>query len=166
MSEWKNHLRVVPDFPSKGIYFQDLSPIFSQKKLFSSLIEELLELFMIDEIDAFAGIESRGFILASALATKAQKGLVLLRKKGKLPPPVFQESYQLEYGEATLEIQPGKGKMILIDDVLATGGTVSAGIKLCEQAGYQICDVGFVLNISSLNKFRFNDRSPKALIHL
>ncbi len=164
--DWKNYIRTVSDFPHEGVSFKDLAPVFSNPQYFRKLVEDFLTLFHQLDFDCFAGVESRGFILASAMAARTGKGLVLLRKAGKLPPPVFQESYSLEYGKATLEIQPGRGKVVLVDDVLATGGTIQAALKLCEKAGYDVLDVGFVMNLSFLNQFKFRGKAPSSLIVL
>ena len=96
-----------------------------------------------NETDAVAGIESRGFILGAALAMHRRKGFVLVRKQGKLPPPVVDVAYDLEYGTGVLEMQRGKGRLVLIDDVLATGGTMTGAADLCERAGYQIKALAF-----------------------
>jgi adenine phosphoribosyltransferase len=121
-------------------------------------------LFSLQNVDVIAGIESRGFILAAALAKHSGKGFIPLRKAGKLPPPTVSESYALEYGSATLELAPGQGRVIILDDVLATGGTLQAGIKLCERAGYEVCDVGVLINLAFLNTMQFNKLPVKSLI--
>lgn len=161
---WSEHIRQVENFPQKGILFQDLTPVFAHSEAFEDLIKDLLKIVDLQSIECFAGIESRGFILASAMAAKTKKGLILLRKAGKLPPPLFQESYELEYGRATLEMNPGSGRICLVDDVLATGGTIQAAIRLSQRAGYEVKDVCFVMNLRGLNKFSFNGQEPKALI--
>ena len=115
----------IPDFPKPGILFRDISPLL--RSHFDATIGAVESLFSDDEwraTDAVAGIESRGFILAAALADRRGKGFVPIRKKGKLPPPVVDVAYDLEYGSGVLEMQTGRGRLLLIDDVLATGGTL------------------------------------------
>lgn len=158
-------VHAIPDFPKKGILFQDLSPLFANPGAFSIAIDRMLGMFDLKNIDAFAGVESRGFILASAMAIRSMKGFVLIRKAGKLPPPVNQLSYDLEYGKGTLEMKKGSGRLILIDDVLATGGTIAAGLQLSQQSGYEVADVGFLMNIKKLNQFSFGSSAvPKAIL--
>lgn len=117
-----------------------------------------------ENIDYIAGIESRGFILASLIAQKYRKGFIPLRKAGKLPPPVVSESYDLEYGKATLEMTPGKGRLLLVDDVLATGGTLKAAISICETAGYQVSQAAVLIDLCFLHKMRFKDEKIFSLI--
>ena len=139
MADLKSYIRHVPDFPRRGILFRDIAPLLRQA--FGETIAALDALLDADEwsqVDAVAGVESRGFILASALALLHGKGFVLVRKKGKLPPPVVEIAYGLEYGEAVLEMQPGSGRLLLVDDVLATGGTLQATAALAERAGYTV----------------------------
>ncbi|HKR34418.1 MAG TPA: adenine phosphoribosyltransferase [Steroidobacteraceae bacterium] len=139
MADLKSYIRNVPDFPRRGILFRDIAPLLRQA--FGETIAALDALLDADEwsqVDAVAGVESRGFILASALALLHGKGFVLVRKKGKLPPPVVEIAYGLEYGEAVLEMQPGSGRLLLVDDVLATGGTLQATAALAERAGYTV----------------------------
>lgn len=166
MIDFKNFVQAVPDFPKKGILFQDLSPLFASAGAFSLAIDQMLSMFDYKQIDAFAGVESRGFILASAMSIRGNKGLSLIRKAGKLPPPVNGLDYNLEYGSARLEMKPGKGRLIVIDDVLATGGTINAAIQLAKQSGYEVVDVGFMLNIKVLNQFSYGSSAAKALITL
>ena len=139
MTELKKAIRDVPDFPRPGILFRDIAPLLRDP--FGATIGAL-DALLSDEawkqIDALAGIESRGFILAAALAVVRGKGFVPVRKQGKLPPPVVDVAYQLEYGSGILEMQRGKGRIVLVDDVLATGGTMTAAANLCESAGYQL----------------------------
>lgn len=158
----------VENFPIPGVSFKDISPLLASPKAFQELVDQLIILCAdrLQEIDTFAGIESRGFILASAMAVKANKGLTLIRKAGKLPPPVEQQSYQLEYGSATLEMKPGRGKLILVDDVLATGGTINAALTLCQKAGYQVLDAVFCINLPGLNNWTFQQQAAKALFHV
>lgn len=166
---FQDYIDPVPNFPKEGILFQDLSPLFANPGVFSLAIDQMLSFFDVKQLDCFAGIESRGFVLASAMAARAHKGVVMIRKAGKLPPPVHQIQYELEYGHAQVEMRRGQGRMVLVDDVLATGGTMGAALQLAAQSGYEVKDVGFMLNIKKLNQFSFpsgSGRGPKALITL
>jgi adenine phosphoribosyltransferase len=139
MSDLKRAIRDVPDFPKPGILFRDIAPLLRDH--FDATIQALDALLTDEEwaeVDALAGVESRGFILGAALAMRRRKGFVLIRKKGKLPPPVVDVAYDLEYGSGVLEIQRGSGRVVLVDDVLATGGTMAAAAELCDLAGYQL----------------------------
>ncbi|HEY0747526.1 MAG TPA: adenine phosphoribosyltransferase [Steroidobacteraceae bacterium] len=139
MTDLKKAIRDVPDFPRPGILFRDIAPLLRDH--FGATIGALDALLSNEEwgeIDAVAGIESRGFILGAALAVLRGKGFVLVRKQGKLPPPVVDVAYALEYGSGILEMQRGNGRVMLVDDVLATGGTMSAAANLCERAGYAL----------------------------
>jgi adenine phosphoribosyltransferase len=158
MSELKQAIRNVPDFPSKGILFRDIAPLLREH--FAPTIDALDQLLTDEEwrrIDAVAGIESRGFILGAALAAKRGKGFVLVRKKGKLPPPVVDISYSLEYGSGVLEMQRGTGTLLLVDDVLATGGTLSASAELCERAGYQVRALAVLINLNIVANYRWRE---------
>lgn len=168
-SEIEKHIQNIPDFPQKGIIFRDITPLLENH--FSLAIDALSKCItpsVLDEIDAFVGIDSRGFIFAAALAEKWNKNLILIRKKGKLPPPVISQSYQLEYGQDQLEMKANlneTGNVIVIDDVLATGGTLSAAAKLCEKAGYNIKEFITLINLKKLNNFEFNGLKVKSVIH-
>ena len=140
-------IHVIPDFPKQGISFKDISPLL--KNGFKLAIDEYEKLFTPEEwaaVDYISGVESRGFIFAAALAERLGKGLVLIRKQGKLPGDVQALSYSLEYGEAVLEMQRGQGNIIIIDDVLATGGTLTAAANLAINTGYQVKGIGILLN--------------------
>ncbi len=135
----KQYIAAVPDFPQPGILFRDIMPLLSTQ--LEPTIAALDDLLTNDEwatVDGIAGIESRGFILGSALALRRHKGFIPIRKQGKLPPPVSSLAYQLEYGTATLEMQPGAGRVIVVDDVMATGGTMTAAAELCARSGFQV----------------------------
>ncbi len=160
----KQHIREIPDFPQAGILFRDISPILRNATLLKSVAEQFARLLPIDQIDAFVGIESRGFILASLLASHCGKGFIPLRKAGKLPPPLVSKSYSLEYGQATLEMNPGKGSVVILDDVLATGGTLQASIDICKAAGYDVKQVAVLINLTSLNQMTFQNEKIISLI--
>ena len=149
--EMEKYITNIPDFPKPGVMFKDFSPLLEEK--FPECLEAMSKDVNWDEVECVVGIESRGFILGSALAAKHNKGFILVRKKGKLPPPVSSQSYTLEYGEDTLEMKPnGNPKSVLIvDDVLATGGTLKATIKLCEKNNYHVKAVAMLINLKFLN---------------
>jgi adenine phosphoribosyltransferase len=139
MIDLKRHIVDVPNFPRPGILFRDITPLL--RLHFQAAIDALEQLVDAQSwrgVDAVAGIESRGFILAAALAARRGKGFVPIRKQGKLPPPVVDMQYTLEYGTGTLEMQRGSGRLLLVDDVLATGGTMRAAAELCGLAGYEV----------------------------
>lgn len=165
MSALKRAIREVPDFPSPGILFRDISPLL--RGHFAATVDALQELLSEQEwqqIDAVAGIESRGFILGAALAANCGKGFVLVRKKGKLPPPVVDISYALEYGSGVLEMQSGSGQLLLVDDVLATGGTLSASADLCERAGYRVSALMVLVNLNIVGRYSWKDLPVRAAI--
>ncbi len=165
MSELKRAVRDVPDFPTPGILFRDIAPLLREH--FAATIDALDALLAPQEwqqIDAVAGIESRGFILGAALAAKRGKGFVLVRKKGKLPPPVVDISYALEYGSGVLEMQRGSGGVLLVDDVLATGGTLTASAELCELAGYHVRAMAVLINLNIVASYRWRDLPLHAAI--
>ncbi len=155
----------VPDFPKPGILFRDISPLLRQR--FDATIDAVEALFTEAEwerVDAVAGIESRGFILASALADRRHKGFVPIRKKGKLPPPVVDVSYDLEYGSGVLEMQTGRGCLMLIDDVLATGGTLSASVTLARLAGFTLGGLGVLVDLGLVADFRCDGMEARSVL--
>jgi adenine phosphoribosyltransferase len=163
--ELKAAIRDVPDFPKRGILFRDISPLL--KRHFAATIEALDGLLTDVEwraIDAVAGIESRGFILGAALALRRGKGFVLVRKQGKLPPPVVDVSYALEYGSGVLEMQRGEGRLLLIDDVLATGGTLRASADLCLRAGYSVAALAVLIDLKLVVDYRWRDLPLRAVV--
>ena len=151
----KDFIAEYPDFPKKGILFRDFSPILSDSSALEFVIEEFSKKFHPNDVDVFAGIESRGFILACALALKYNKGMVLLRKAGKLPGKTVKTSYTIEYGKAVMEIQKtaiNEGQRVVIcDDLLATGGTAKAAAKLVEKIDGVVVGFAFIIELLDLN---------------
>ena len=164
--DFKSLIRDVPDFPIKGVLFRDISPLLQNAEAFDQVAVEFSKLVDLKNVDMFVGIESRGFIFAAQLAAKFSKGFIPLRKAGKLPPPLIQKSYKLEYGEAVLEISPAvrNYNVVICDDVLATGGTLKASIELCEKAGYKVQDILVLINLTFLNEMKFNNAPIKSLV--
>jgi adenine phosphoribosyltransferase len=155
----------VPDFPKPGILFRDITPLLQSH--FGEAIAALDALWSAREwslADAVAGVESRGFILAAALAEKRGKGFVPIRKKGKLPPPVVERHYALEYGSGILEMQRGQGRLILVDDVLATGGTLAASAALATDAGFRLLHAGVLIDLGIAKDFHCLGEAPRAVI--
>ena len=143
----------VPDWPQKGIVFKDITPLLKDANAFNHSTLLMRGLLDTNAFSYIVGIESRGFIFGSYLAKRMGVGFVPVRKKGKLPPPVISRDYELEYGTDTLEIKPGNGeRVIIVDDVYATGGTAKATRELCEEAGYEVIDEVYLINLSFLNK--------------
>jgi adenine phosphoribosyltransferase len=160
MIDLKSYVRNVPDFPQPGILFRDISPLLRQAfRETIDALSALLDQREWSQVDAVAGVESRGFILGAALALRHHKGFVLVRKKGKLPPPVVELAYGLEYGKGVLEMQAGSGRLLLVDDVLATGGTLTAAAALAELAGYSVFQAIVLLDLKLQPPFRW-DRPP------
>jgi len=165
MLELKRLIAEVADFPRQGILFRDISPLLRDH--FAATIQGLDALLTDEEwggIDAVAGIESRGFILGAALAMRRQKGFVLVRKQGKLPPPVVDMAYALEYGTGVLEMQRGQGRLMLIDDVLATGGTMTAAADLCQRAGYELRALAVLIDLHIVMNYSWRDLRLRTVI--
>lgn len=148
-----NRMLTVPDFPSPGILFRDLTPVFAHGGSFRSVVDGLVEPFA-GKFDAVAGLEARGFLLAAAAAIDGGVGVLPIRKEGKLPGDVLSETYELEYGAATFEVSPhalpAGTRILILDDVLATGGTIAASVSLIERAGWQVAGIAVVLEIEAL----------------
>ena len=148
-------IRNVPDFPQPGIQFKDITPVLGDARLFAGAIDLMASRHADAGIDACVGIDARGFIFAAAAAKQLGTGFVPVRKKGKLPWKTHEESYSLEYGEATVAIhqdalKPG-ARVLLLDDLLATGGTAAAAVKLLKKIGAEIVEIGFLIELGFLN---------------
>ncbi len=150
----KEKIIEFPDFPSKGILFRDISPLLRDPETISFIVNEFSRRYKSMEIDLLAGIESRGFPLACALALKYNKGMIMIRKQGKLPGRTEKVSYNIEYGNATMEIQTDavkSGQKVLIcDDLLATGGTAKAAANLVEKIGGRVTGFAFIVELTEL----------------
>ena len=150
----KRYVRAIPDFPTKGILFRDITPLLQNGPAFHQAIRTLAARHHGQKPDAVVAIESRGLIVGSALAYELGIGVVPVRKKGKLPGKTFRASYSLEYGQDTLEIHqdalPQGGWVLLVDDLLATGGTMGATIQLIEQCGGRIIELAFLIELTAL----------------
>jgi adenine phosphoribosyltransferase len=134
----EKYIHNIPDFPKEGVIFKDISPLLKFK--LNETVDLMAKDVNWDQVDHIIGIESRGFILGSAMAARLNKGFIPIRKKGKLPPPVLSQKYDLEYGQDQLELHPNDlpANVVIVDDVLATGGTMKAAINLCHKASYTI----------------------------
>ncbi|HLV05863.1 adenine phosphoribosyltransferase [uncultured Georgenia sp.] len=148
-----SHVRVVPDFPEPGVLFRDITPLLADGPAFAALIDALAERYR-GQVDAVAGLESRGFILAAPLAHALRIGMITVRKAGRLPGNVTGVDYTLEYGTARLEVRPETvtqgHRVLIIDDVLATGGTARAAVQLIEGAGAQVAGLTMLLELDDL----------------
>ena len=153
-ASWLRQLtRSYPDFPTPGILFRDLTPVFANGDAFAAVVDELAQL-VLPGVIAVAGVEARGFLLAAAIAQSRGCGVVAVRKAGKLPGAVLTESYELEYGRAQLEIHAdvleAGARVVLVDDLLATGGTLTAATRLLERAGCVVDAIGVVVELDAL----------------
>lgn len=152
--EFWQTIRTVPDFPKKGIDFYDIMPLLrTNVRGVTDALIEVLPKDLLQSVDCFVGVEARGFVFASLLADRLDKGLILLRKPGKLPPPVTNQSYSLEYGCDALEIQQGvpPSNLLLVDDILATGGTLRTARDLCQSADHSVLGVLVLLDLVDLH---------------
>jgi adenine phosphoribosyltransferase len=147
-------IRNIPDFPKPGIQFKDITPVLADARLFAASIDLLTADFQAGMVDAVVGIDARGFIFAAAAALKLQAGFIPVRKKGKLPYATHEQSYELEYGTNTIAIHTDAlkptSRVLLIDDLLATGGTAEAAARLVEKVGAKILQISFVIELSFL----------------
>jgi adenine phosphoribosyltransferase len=150
----KDYVRSIYDFPHEGIIFRDVTTLFADARGFRMAVDQILHAYAGTHIDKVVGLEARGFILGGAVAHQLSTGFVPIRKKGKLPGAVISEAYQLEYGEAIMELhddalKPGE-KVLIVDDLLATGGTAEAAIKLCKRLGAEVIGCAFVIDLPDL----------------
>ena len=150
----KSHIRDIPDFPSPGILFRDITPLIGMPDAFKYVIDNIMDHYPSDEFDCIVGIESRGFLLGAPIAYLMQKPLVLVRKQGKLPYDTISVEYSLEYGSNTMEIQVGDiaegSRVLVVDDLLATGGTLKAAAELVEKCGATVVGMGLVIELNGL----------------
>lgn len=154
MKTVKDYIRTIPDFPHEGIMFRDVTTLFADPRGFRMAVDQLLHPYAGADIDVVVGLEARGFILGGAIAHQLGKGFVPIRKKGKLPGKVISQAYTLEYGEAVMEIHDDAieagAKVLVVDDLLATGGTAEAGIKLLEKLGGNVVECAFIIDLPEL----------------
>ena len=153
-SDIERAIRNVPDFPKPGIQFKDITPVLADPRLFSGSIDLLLDGFKPGDVDAVVGIDARGFIFAAAAALRLRSGFIPVRKKGKLPYETLEQEYSLEYGTSTVAVhvdalKPGS-RVLLIDDLLATGGTAGAAAALVQQLGAKILEISFLIELKFL----------------
>jgi adenine phosphoribosyltransferase len=155
MVDLQQAIRDIPDFPKKGILFKDITPVLQDRALFREAIEQLSAPFADKAIDVVVGVESRGFIFASAMAYKLGAGLVIVRKPGKLPYKTYKATYALEYGEDSLEIHQDAVRagenVLIVDDLLATGGTIKATAELVKKCGAKVNNLAFLIELTFLN---------------
>jgi adenine phosphoribosyltransferase len=150
-----SYIRDIPDFPKKGILFKDITPLLAEPRAFQHAIDRFAERYQSRQVDVIAAAEARGFLFAAPLALRLQKPFVPLRKPGKLPHTTHSFAYELEYGTAELHVhidavRPG-ARVLLVDDLLATGGTMRAGCQLVEKAGGKVDECAFLVELSFLN---------------
>jgi len=162
-------IRNIPDFPQPGIQFKDITPVLADARLFSGSIDLLTERFRPGEVDAVVGIDARGFIFAAAAAVRLQAGFVPVRKKGKLPYRTLEQEYSLEYGTATVAVhvdalKPGS-RVLLIDDLLATGGTAAAAAALMQRLSARILEISFLIELGFLaGRQKLKDLPVRSLV--
>ena len=170
MEELRSIIRDIPDFPKKGIVFKDITTLLADGKSFHRMIDLIAHRYLGQKIDKIVGVEARGFLLGSALAYKLGVGIVLVRKPGKLPYKTLKKTYDLEYGSDTLEIhedafKPGE-RVIIADDLLATGGTVSAVVELVEELDAELVECAFLAELDFLKgRQRLPENKVFSLLH-
>ncbi|WP_108125236.1 adenine phosphoribosyltransferase [Saccharospirillum mangrovi] len=158
MFDPKDHIRTVPDWPQPGVQFRDITTLLSDAKVFRQLIDAFVHHYYDHEIDAIVGIDARGFILGAPLAYELRTAFIPVRKKGKLPFDTLEEAYQLEYGKAELQIHADAlkagMKVVVMDDLIATGGTLSATCKLVERLGAEVVECAAIVDLPDLGGSR------------
>ena len=169
LNEIKSAVRNIPDFPEPGIQFKDITPVLADSNLFAGCIDLLTSHFKPEDVDFVVGIDARGFIFAAAAALKLDAGFVPVRKKGKLPFETHEESYDLEYGSNTVAVHTDAvhegSRVLLVDDLLATGGTAAAAINLLNKLGADIVEVSFMIELGFLNgREKLNGAPIRSLI--
>ena len=150
----RSHIRTVPDWPAPGVQFRDITPLLADPRVFRVLIDQFVHRYFDARPDAIAGLDARGFIIGAVVAYELNRGFVPIRKKGKLPFTTVEETYELEYGSATVEmhtdaVRPGD-RIVLIDDLIATGGTMMAGRRLLERMGAQVIEGAAIVDLPEL----------------
>src|SRR6059058_5287063 len=168
-TEVERAIRTIPDFPQPGIQFKDITPVLADARLFRGCVDLLTAGYRPGSVDAIVGIDARGFIFAAAAAVKLEAGFVPVRKKGKLPHQTYEQSYDLEYGSNTIAIhvdafKPGS-RVLLVDDLLATGGTAAAAAALVQKAGGRILEITFFIELGFLKgRERLKDWPVRSLV--
>ena len=169
MKSLEDYVTAIPDFPEKGIIFRDITTILQDKDGLQLAIDGLCDLLKDTDFDVIAGPESRGFIFGTPVAYRTGKGFVMVRKKGKLPRETISEEYALEYGTATIEvhkdaIKPGQ-KVVIVDDLIATGGSAAATARLIERLGGKVVKIVFIIELKGLNgRAKLKDYDVESLI--
>jgi len=163
----KKVIRTIPNWPKQGIMFRDITTLLKDADAFTYVIDQFCERYKDVPIDLVAGIESRGFIIAGAVAHKLHKGFIPIRKEGKLPHKTEKETYDLEYGRATVELHvdaiPTGANVLLVDDLIATGGTAIAGAKLIERLGGKIVECSFIIGLPDLGGIKKLEEKYKVI---
>ena len=160
---YKDYIKEIPDFPIEGVNFKDISPLLADYRTFRSAVVDMGRL--VKNPNYWVGIDARGFIFASALSVWFGGGLVMCRKAGKLPPPVTRKRYQLEYGTEWIEMKEGRGTVVIVDDVLATGGTLQATNDLAKMVGYDVVDNLVLIDLQYVPRLEIFDLEVKSLIN-
>lgn len=163
--DFYQYIDSIADFPTPGVVFRDISPLL--KNRLAETMQAMLQLHSdsrMAEIEYLVGLDARGFIFAPAMAALSNKGFIMARKSGKLPEPLFRKRYKLEYGESSLDIKPGMGNVLIIDDVLATGGTLRTAADLCEEAGYTVKGFSVLIDLRFLNSFSWKGLTAQSVL--
>ena len=154
MDELKEKIRTIPDFPKPGIQFRDITTLLADTQAFKTVVDRFVERYQDEQIDLVVGVESRGFIIGAPLALRLEKGFIPVRKAGKLPGPIHGVEYDLEYGTDRVEVHqdaiPSGSRVLMVDDLLATGGTIEGSSRLIEKAGGVIAGYAFVIELIDL----------------